>query len=134
MEDNQQQDQQIETVSKEEFDAVVAERDDLLQFKPKELSDEEKAFQTREQELFNREVQLEIKSAGLEKFAEFISVESKDDLAAKIEKFQSVLNDFKVENSYVPTEHKANDPYSKFEADKNTKGMIGSKLASLFKN
>ncbi|MDA6790865.1 hypothetical protein OSL42_26195, partial [Escherichia coli] len=39
-----------------EFNPVVAERDELLQFKPKELSDEEKAMQTKQQELFHKEV------------------------------------------------------------------------------
>ncbi|MDA6111504.1 hypothetical protein OSJ99_25315, partial [Escherichia coli] len=68
-----------------EFNPVVAERDELLQFKPKELSDEEKAMQTKQQELFHKEVSLEIKSAGLEKFAEFFNVQKIEDLQPQIE-------------------------------------------------
>lgn len=112
---------------------IQTERNELSQFKPLELSEGEKAIQTKQQELFTKEVNLEVKAAGLEKFSEFFVVESTEQLAEKIEKFNSLLNEFKVENSYVPTDHKQTSQYDQFESEKNIKGMIGSKLASLFK-
>ncbi|QNG59436.1 hypothetical protein H4O14_16795 [Bacillus sp. PAMC26568] len=112
---------------------IQTERDELLQFKPKDLSDGEKAIQTKQHELFAKEVSLEVKAAGLEKFAEFFNVQKIEDLQPQIEKFNSLLNEFKVENSYVPNDHKPQDKYSKFESEKDTKGMIGTKLANLFK-
>ncbi|MCC3645826.1 hypothetical protein JGK52_03890 [Cytobacillus oceanisediminis] len=115
-----------------EFNPVVAERDELLQFKPKELSDEEKAMQTKQQELFQKEVSLELKSAGLEKFAEFFNVEKIEDLQPQIEKFQGLLNEIKVEMGYVPADHKKQNEYDVFATKGDTKGMIATKLSKLF--
>ncbi|EFV79045.1 hypothetical protein HMPREF1013_00674 [Bacillus sp. 2_A_57_CT2] len=115
-----------------EFNPVVAERDELLQFKPKELSDEEKAMQTKQQELFHKEVSLEIKSAGLEKFAEFFNVQKIEDLQPQIEKFQGLLNEIKVELGYVPADHKKQNEYDVFATKGDTKGMIATKLSKLF--
>lgn len=115
-----------------EFNPVVAERDELLQFKPKDLSDEEKAMQTKQQELFQKEVSLELKSAGLEKFAEFFNVQKIDDLQPQIEKFQGLLNEIKVELGYVPADHKKQNEYDVFATKGDTKGMIATKLSKLF--
>lgn len=115
-----------------EFNPVVAERDELLQFKPKELSDEEKAMQTKQQELFQKEVSLELKSAGLEKFAEFFNVQKIDDLQPQIEKFQGLINEIKVELGYVPADHKKQNEYDVFATKGDTKGMIATKLSKLF--
>ncbi|UOE57292.1 hypothetical protein [Cytobacillus oceanisediminis] len=115
-----------------EFNPVVAERDELLQFKPKELSEEEKAFQTKQQELFQKEVSLELKSAGLEKFAEFFNVQKIEDLQPQIEKFQGLLNEIKVEMGYVPADHKKQNEYDVFATKGDTKGMIATKLSKLF--
>ncbi|GAA0366949.1 hypothetical protein [Bacillus horti] len=117
----------------EVLNPLVTERDSLLQFKPKDLTDEEKAIQIKQQELFKKEVSLELKSAGLEKFADFFVVESVDDLKGKMSAFQSLLGEMKIDNSYKPNDHKHTDPYSKFEKDGNTVGMIGSKLSKIFK-
>ncbi|WP_066173368.1 hypothetical protein [Bacillus marinisedimentorum] len=130
----QQERQKWET---EVLQPIQTERDDLLQYKPKEKTEEEKALETKHQELFQREVQLELKSAGLDKFADFFSVEKVEDLKPKIEQFQDIMtemkNEMKIEMGYKPDNHKQQDQYSKFEQDKNTTGMISSKLANLFK-
>ncbi|WP_366162633.1 hypothetical protein ABXS71_06170 [Bacillus infantis] len=115
-----------------ELNPVIQERDGLLQFKPKDLSEEEKAFKTKEQELFQKEVTLELKSAGLEKFADFFNVQKIEELQPQVEKFQSLINEMKVEMGYIPSDHKKSDEFTKFEKDKNTVGMIGSKLSKLF--
>ncbi|MCD8500908.1 MAG: hypothetical protein LRY71_03545 [Bacillaceae bacterium] len=53
-------------------------------------------------------------------------------LTQQIEKFQSLLNEVKLETGYIPTDHKSTDEFTKHEQQKNTVGMIGSKLAKLF--
>ncbi|WP_210367428.1 hypothetical protein [Bacillus sp. REN3] len=116
----------------EVLNPIQSERDELLQFKPKDLSDEEKAIQTKEQELFQKEVSLELKTAGLDKFAEFFKVEKIEDLQPQIEKFQGLLNEIKVSMGYVPTDHSKTDAYSVAEQKKDVNGMLSAKFAKLF--
>jgi molecular chaperone GrpE len=97
------------------------------------LSEIEKNLQAKQLELWQKEVGLELKTVGLEQFAEFIVADNADQLKDKIGKFQKLLNDLKVSNAFVPNEHKQEDSYSKFEKNKDTKNMIGTKLANLFK-
>ncbi|MEB2264151.1 hypothetical protein LAV77_04995 [Priestia megaterium] len=133
MEENtqQQQEENVETVAKAEYDAMVAERDELLQYKPEELTDEEvKAQQDRE--AFEKEkLEFAIEKAGLSEFAEFINDQE------EIEAFQGLVkkiqDNVKKELAYKPENHKQTDEYSQFAQKGDTKGMIGSKLAGLFK-
>lgn len=133
----EQLDEAIQNSKKEwmekELNPIVTERDGLLKFKPKELSDDEKAIQTKQQELFTKEVSLTLKEKGLDQFAEFFTVDSIEQLNKNADKLQSIINELKVNTSYKPDNHKHTDQYSQFEKDKNTTGMIGSKLANLFK-
>jgi predicted adenine nucleotide alpha hydrolase (AANH) superfamily ATPase len=131
MDENQNQ-QKIEMVSKEEFEKVVAERDELLQFKPKELSEEEKALQTKQQELWQKEVSLSLKEAGLEQFASVLKVSDEKELKEVIKSLTQIVNDIKASTGYVPADHAKTDEYSKFEKEKNVAGMIGVKLSKLF--
>lgn len=117
-----------------EFNPVVQERDDLLQYKPKELSDEEKSFAAKQLELTQKEINFELKSVGLEQFADFFNAQNVEELKPQIEKFNTLLADVKKNMGYIPpNEHKQEDQYTKFVKEKDTKGMISSKLASLFK-
>lgn len=116
-----------------ELNPITTERDELLKFKPKELSDDEKAIQTKQQELFTKEVSLTLKEKGLEQFAEFLTGDSIEHINGKAGTLQTILKELKVDNSYKPDKHKSTDQYSQFEKDKNTTGMIGSKLSKLFK-
>lgn len=128
---NQQQEEQVETVSKVEYDVILAERDDLLQYKPKELSEEEKVFQTK-QEAFNKQVlEFAIKEAGLSDFADFI--QNQEEIEAFKGLVKKIEDNVKKDLAYKPENHKQTDEYSQFEQKGDTKGMIGSKLASLFK-
>lgn len=133
MEENKQQQQQenVETIAKAEYDAILAERDELLQYKPKELTEEEvKAQQDRE--AFEKEkLEFAIEKAGLSDFAEFINDQE------EIEAFQGLVkkiqDNVKRELSYKPENHKQTDEYSQYAQKGDTKGMIGTKLANLFK-
>ncbi|KZB89770.1 hypothetical protein A2U94_19795 [Bacillus sp. VT 712] len=134
MEENNQQQQQeenVETVAKAEYDALVAERDELLQYKPKELTDEEvKAQQDRE--AFEKEkLEFAIEKAGLSDFAEFIS--SQDEIEAFQGLVKKIEDNVKKALAYKPENHKQTDEYSQFAQKGDTKGMIGTKLANLFK-
>ncbi|MBT2277233.1 hypothetical protein J7E51_04420 [Priestia megaterium] len=134
MEENNQQQQQeehVETVAKAEYDAIIAERDELLQYKPKEVSEEELAAQKEREEFAKEKLEFAIEKAGLKEFAQFINNQE------EIEAFQGLVkqieDNVKKALAYKPENHKQTDEYSQFEQKGDTKGMIGTKLASLFK-
>ena len=132
-----QVDEQIENAktkwTESELNPLVTERDDLLQHKPKDLTDEEKAFQTKQQGLWGKEVNLSLKENGLEQFADVIKVADEDELNQVVTSLTKIKNDMKVESGYVPKDKAKDDEYSNFEKNKDTKNMISSKLAGLFK-
>jgi len=116
-----------------ELNPVVNERDDLLQHKPKEQTDEEKAIAEKEQDLWKKEVNISLKENGLEQFASIIKVNDEDELKETVKQLSQIKNDIKVENGYVPKEHAKEDEYSKYEKENDVSGMIGTKLSKLFK-
>ncbi|MBB2482978.1 hypothetical protein H5P36_22715 [Bacillus sp. APMAM] len=115
-----------------ELNPIIAERDNLLQYKPKDLSDEEKTLQTKQQELFDKEVSLTLKENGLEKFASIVKVGDSDELKTVIESLTSIVNDIKVSLGYIPDNHKQQNEYDVFAQKNDTKGMIATKLSKLF--
>ncbi|MBL5769283.1 hypothetical protein [Heyndrickxia sporothermodurans] len=117
---------------KNELNPIIAERDDLLQFKPKELSDDEKAFQQKQQELFDKEVSLTLKENGLEQFADVIKVGDSEELKTVIDSLTGIVNQIKIDNGYVPNDHKQQNEYDVFASKKDTQGMIATKLSKLF--
>lgn len=121
-----QENQEVETVTKEEYDAIVAERDELLQFKPKELSDEEKAIQTKQNELWQKEVSLTLKENNLDRFVDVIKVSDEEELANTIKTLTGIVDEFKVDNAYVPTNHATANEYEKAKEKGDTTNMIKS--------
>lgn len=117
----------------QELNPIIAERDELLQYKPKELSDEEKALQEKEQELFNKEVELELKSAGLEQFKDVIKVENEEELQETIKILTKIVNEIKMSTGYIPKDNLKDDEYSFYAKKGDTQGMIATKLSKLFK-
>ncbi|QOS80169.1 hypothetical protein JNUCC31_04305 [Paenibacillus sp. JNUCC31] len=111
---------------------LMTERNDLLQFKQVEKSDSEKALEQREQELFMKELAIELKVSGLEDFADFFNVANLDELKPKIEALTTILEARKVTNAYVPNEHKQTSTYDQAAAKNDVTGMIGAKLSKLF--
>lgn len=116
-----------------ELNPIIAERDDLLQFKPKELSDDEKAIQAKQKELFDKEVSLTLKEHGLQQFASIVKVENEDELKETVKALKGIVNQLKIDLGYVPNEHRQQNEYDLFAQKKDTKGMISTKLANLFK-
>lgn len=111
---------------------VLSERDDLLQYKPIEKSDAEKVLEQREQELFKKELSIELKANGLEDFAEFIQVSNVDELKTKMEALNTILEARKVNTSFVPEDRKQTNPYEQAALKNDVVGMIGAKINKLF--
>ncbi|MFB7303553.1 hypothetical protein [Heyndrickxia sporothermodurans] len=115
-----------------ELNPIIAERDGLLQFKPKDLTDEEKAIQTKQKELFDKEVTLTLKENGLEQFASIVKVRDTEELKTVINSLTGIVNQIKIDNGYVPNDHKQQNEYDVFASKKDTQGMIATKLSKLF--
>lgn len=128
----QQHEQQVETVPKSEYDSLVAELEDVKSKLPKELTEEEKQLQQKQRELFNKEVELELKSEGLEQFKDIIKVSDSDELKETIKTLNKIVNDIKVSVGYVPQDNAKDNEYDVFAKNKDTKGMIATKLSKLF--
>ncbi|ETI68130.1 hypothetical protein [Neobacillus vireti] len=133
------QEQLLEEITKaknewleKEYNPIVQERDGLLQYKPKELSDEEKAIQTKQEELWKKEVSLSLKENGLEQFASIINISNEDELKVVVNSLTQIVNDIKVATGYVPSNHKNQNEYDVFASKGDTKGMIATKLSKLF--
>lgn len=121
-----------ETVSKEEYDSLVSELEEVKSKLPKEKTESELAVEAKEKELFQKEVSLTLKENNLEQFTSIVNVKDETQLQEVVKTLNQIVNDIKVSTGYVPTEHAKQDEYSAFESKKDTKGMIGSKLAKLF--
>ncbi|QHZ55901.1 hypothetical protein M655_009765 [Brevibacillus sp. NSP2.1] len=124
-------DAQIEDLMKplrDEIERLNKERDESV---PKA----EIEYQNRMKELWQKEVNLELKLEGLHDFAEFFFVEEGhyEELEAKIKRFKEVLGKRDLNNGFVPESHRSADKYTLAEKSKDTKAMIGSKLSKLFK-
>jgi hypothetical protein len=114
----QQHEQQVETVAKEEYDAIVAELEDVKGKLPKEISDEEKQLQQKQQELFNKEVHLTLKENGLEQFAPVVRVTNEDELRETIKQLNKIVNDIKVSVGYVPQDNAKDNEYDVYAQKK----------------
>ncbi|MCM3625523.1 xanthine phosphoribosyltransferase [Brevibacillus borstelensis] len=124
-------DAQIEGLMKplrDEIERLSKERDESV---PKA----EIEYQNRMKELWQKEVNLELKFEGLHDFAEFFFVEegNREELEAKIKRFKEMLGKRDLNNGFVPEGHRSADKYSLADKSKDTKAMIGSKLSKLFK-
>lgn len=115
-----------------EFNPIAQERDELLQYKPKDLSDEEKAIQAKQQELFNKEISLTLKENGLEEFASIVRVGDTTELEQVVKTLTQIVNDIKVSTGYVPKDNAQQNEYDVFASKKDTQGMIATKLSKLF--
>lgn len=132
-EKNEELKDEKEVVSKEDYEKVVRELKELKEQLPREESDEEKALKQKEEELWKKQVQLELKENGLEKFYPLIKVEKEEELKEIVKELNQIINDIKVETGYIPENHAKDNEFNRFEEEKNTKGMIGVKLANLFR-
>lgn len=110
-----------------EHEAVITERDDLLQYKPKEVTKEEQALLDKQQELWQREVSLTLQEKGLHQFKDIVSVNDEEGLQEAVQTLQDALKEYKVDNSYVPTDNNnTRNTYDDAKEKGDTQGMLKS--------
>lgn len=109
---------------------------ELEQYKPKQKTEKEIEFEKKEAELWNKEKALILKESGLDKFANFINGDNAENLHKNIDSFKNVLKELKIDNSFIPQEHRKSSKteYEKHAKEGNTLGMIQHKLSKLFQN
>ncbi|HDR8016495.1 TPA: xanthine phosphoribosyltransferase [Bacillus cereus] len=132
IEETQQNEEVVEekTYSQEEVDALQEKIDELSQYKPKELTDDEIKIQQKLESIWQREVAQTLKEEGVEVFTDFINV-SVDDTEAlnnQITKLKEIISQLELANGYKPTNHKQVDGYSIAKKNKDAKSMISQKL------
>lgn len=103
---------------------LKTELEDIKTKLPKEPTEEEKALQQKQQELFVKEINLTLKENGLEKFASIVKVTNEDELKEVVTSLSSIVNELKVEMGYVPDNHKQQDKYNQAKQNGDTKSMI----------
>ncbi len=106
---------------------------ELGKYKPADKTDKEKEIEAKEKELWQKEKELTLKGNSLYEFAEFFSAQNADELHKQIEQLNKILQSKKLNNTYVPENHKPADAYSKAEKQGDTVTMIGTKLSKIFK-
>ncbi|TFJ93643.1 hypothetical protein [Lentibacillus salicampi] len=126
----EQVDEQIANAKKEwqekELKPLQTELDEVKGKLPKEPTDAEKALQQKENELFQKQVSVELKANGLEQFADVVNVSNEEGLTKTIEQLTKINNDMKINNSYQPTDTKGNDAYDVAKKQGDHKGMVKS--------
>ncbi|AFU12220.1 hypothetical protein MC28_0798 [Bacillus thuringiensis MC28] len=132
VEETQQNEEVVEekTDSQEEVDVLQEQIDELSQYKPKELTDDEIKIQQKLEAIWQREVSQTLKEEGVEVFADFInvSVDDTEALQSQITKLKEIIGQLELANGYQPTNHKQVDGYSIAKKNKDTKSMIRHKL------
>ena len=111
---------------------LVAKMEKMEQMLSQE-AEKQKEIEAKQQELWQKQVQLTLRENGLEKFADIVQVSNEDELNDVVKKLSQIVNEIKVETGYVPSDHAKTDEYSKYEKEKNAAGMIAVKLSKLFK-
>ncbi|OOR22339.1 hypothetical protein [Bacillus cereus] len=132
VEETQQNEEVVEekTYSQEEVDVLQEQIDELSQYKPKELTDDEIKIQQKLESIWQREVAQTLKEEGVEVFADFInvSVDDMETLSNQITRLKEIIGQLELANGYKPTNHKQVDGYSVAKKNKDTKSMISQKL------
>ncbi|EJR47848.1 hypothetical protein IIK_03216 [Bacillus cereus VD102] len=132
VEETQQYEEVVEekTYSQEEVDLLYNQIEELSQYKPKELTDDEIKIQQKLESIWKREVAQTLKEEGVEVFADFfnVSVDDTEALNNQITRLKEIIGQLELANGYKPTNHKQVDGYSIAKKNKDTKSMISQKL------
>ena len=92
-----------------------------------------KDLDARQKAVFEREIKFALKENGLEAFADIINPKDNDELNTIVAQLLKVMNEQKIANSYQPKDNATQDALSVAQQKGDTKNMIASKLANLFK-
>ncbi|MBY6278187.1 MAG: hypothetical protein CWE10_18830 [Symbiobacterium thermophilum] len=117
----QQQDQQ--QVDMKTYLELVAKMEKMEQTLANE-AEKQKEIEAKQNELWQKEVSLSLKEAGLEKFADIVKVNDEKELKEVIKKLTTIVNEIKIETGYVPSNHKQMTAYEQAKKQGNTKNMI----------
>ncbi|ABS21606.1 xanthine phosphoribosyltransferase [Bacillus cereus group sp. BfR-BA-01119] len=132
VEETQQNEEIVEekTYSQEEVDLLYNQIEELSQYKPKELTDDEIKIQQKLESIWKREVAQTLKEEGVEVFADFfnVSVDDTEALNNQIIRLKEIIGQLELANGYKPTNHKQVDGYIIAKKNKDTKSMISQKL------
>lgn len=127
MEENQieQTEQVEETVVEQAPDATA------------KIAELQRQIASQGEELRQTRIKYAIEDAGLKDFVEFIHIEDESKLDETVAKFKGLIDGIKAqakqEAGYIPADHRQDDEYSTYEKKKDVQGMLGTKLANLFK-
>lgn len=102
-----------------------------------ELQTKVSEFETKSAEqlaaIQKKDVELKLAQKGLSEFNEFFSNVQPDKLDEQIEKFQSLMKQTEISNSFKPTSHKQDDAYAVAQSKGDVKSMLAQKFSGLFK-
>ncbi|GIP52202.1 hypothetical protein [Paenibacillus vini] len=116
----------------EQLAPVIAERDELLQYAPKQKTNEQKEIEQLKAQLQHQKLVSSLEKANLSDFVDFLDVQDDGEVQAKIEKLNAVLEARKLSNNYVPDNHKQTSKYEQAAQKGDTVGMLQAKLNKLF--
>jgi hypothetical protein len=123
--------------SKEEIQKMLTQYQSKIAEMEKQVADFENMknqYAELQKDNLATQIKLEATKAGLdvEQVFDLIDSDSLEKAQAKINKLVELRKKQDIENSYKPTDHKADDSYSVAEKEKNVEGMIFSKLNKIF--
>ncbi|WP_155116416.1 hypothetical protein [Anoxybacillus flavithermus] len=119
--EQQQQDQQ--QVDMKTYLELVAKMEKMEQTLANEAK-KQKEIEAKQQELWQKQVQLTLKENGLEKFADIVKVSNEDELNDVLKKLTAIVNEIRIETGYIPADHKQMTAYEQAKKQGNTKNMI----------
>lgn len=126
------QNEQVETVLKSDYDALQAQLTELQAKLPQEPTDAEIALQEREKALFDKEVNLTLKENGFEQYAQIVNVTNTEELQNVIDTLKEIHKQSQVNNAYVPNFATSTSQYEQAQNKKDAQGMISAKFSKLF--
>ncbi len=126
-----------ENYSRNEVEQMLSEYETKISDLEKSIADFENIknqYAELQKTNLTTQIKLEATKAGLdvEQVFDLIDADSLEKAQAKINKLVELKKKQDIENSYKPTDHKADDSYSVAEKEKNVEGMIFSKLNKIF--
>ena len=142
---NEEQQDQIEKIVQAETDRVRTKYSDQIKelenkiekLTPQEKTEEEKQIEQKQNDLWQKEINLTLKEHGLEDFGEFVFANNEEELNNKVEQLKGIMQEKEQEkeigNSFQPEERKTNNEYTEAESKGDVQKMIGSKLSNIFK-
>jgi len=126
-----------ENYSRNEVEQMLSEYESKIQELEKSIADFEtmkQQYSELQKDNLTTQIKLEATKAGLdvEQVFDLIDADSLEKAKAKINKLLELKKKQDIENSYKPSDHKADDSYSVAEKEKNVEGMIFCKLSKIF--